>query len=125
MKSAFTALLALAILQTLGAILLGWLSASNGNTTEGIIVGAILGVIAIIFYGLAFWARKQPFPAALTGLVIIVSLWTIDAVVDPANIAKGIIIKVIILAVLIKAVQAGLAHRKLAAKIRAEEQART
>ena len=120
MKKAFGALLFVAILQTLAAFVFPLIALNGAGAGAGgqakiaaIATGVILGIIAALFYGLAFWARKQPFPAAVTGLSILVTLWAVDAVLDPAGIAKGIIMKVILIGLLVQAIQAGVRHRKL------------
>jgi len=116
MKRSFGALLAVAILQTLATALIFGL-------TGDVVTTLVVGVIAALFYGLAFWSRQQPFPAAVTGLVVLVTLWLIDFALDPASIARDIIIKAIILLVLIRAVQAGITHRKLTRQMAAGQTA--
>ena len=59
----------------------------------------------------------NPLPAAITGLAIFVTLQLVGAAVYPASLAEGLIVKVIIIAALVKAIQAGLAHRKLKQKM--------
>lgn len=76
----------------------------------------IVLVVGAIYFGLWFWAKSAPFPAALTGLILFGSLWFGEILIDPSMIWRGILIKVIIVAVLVKAVQAGLEYRKLQAK---------
>jgi len=114
-KTASGALLAVAILQTLGALVLPALLSSTGEAAreEVVVMAVILGVIAAIFYGLWLWARQSPYPAAIVGLVLLVSLWLLDALIDPTALVRGIIIKIIILVVLIRAVKAGAEHRAL------------
>ncbi|HLP86191.1 MAG TPA: zinc ribbon domain-containing protein [Phycisphaerales bacterium] len=114
-KSASTTLFVVAVLQTLGAVLFFVLGAT-GPAADKLamqIGGGIMLVVACGFYGLGFWARKQPLPAAIVGTGILLCLWTLDIVMDPASALKGIIIKVIILIFLIRAIQAGFQHRKL------------
>ena len=117
-KKAFGCLLAVAILQTLGTLLVGGL-AFSGVIDDPAVAQALKGaavmmaVVTAGFYALAFWARRSPLPAAIAGLVLFVSLWAVDVIAAPEMAAKGIIIKVIIVGVLISAIQAGLAHRRL------------
>lgn len=62
---------------------------------------------------LYMWAKKQPFPAAIVALILFGTLVLFGAVQDPESIYKGIVLKVIFIAVLVKAVQAGYEVRKL------------
>lgn len=116
MKKAFTGLLVVAVLQALGfafVIVLYTQARTPQERTAGLVLCIVMGVLAAGFIGLAIWSRVQPFPAAVTGLVILVTLWTISIVSNPASFFSGIVINIIILALLIRSVQAGLAHRKL------------
>jgi hypothetical protein len=69
--------------------------------------------IGAIFFGLYFWARKSPYPAAIVGLVVFVTVHLLDALVDPAALLRGIVVKVIVIAVLVNAIKAGARHREL------------
>lgn len=116
MKKAFTGLMVVAVLQIIGFAFFVFLytqARTPAEKTGALIVCVVIGVLAAGFTGLAIWSRYQPFPAALTGLVILVTLWTLGAVMNPAGIAQGIVVNLIILALLVRSVQAGLAHRKL------------
>jgi hypothetical protein len=89
---------------------------------------AIIFAVAIVFWGLYFWARTNPLPAAIVGLVIYVALWLLDIVLAArsmthtrsrgpggmtSNPFNGIFIRVLIIAILIRAINAGLQHRRL------------
>lgn len=116
MKKAFTGLMVVAVLQVLGFafIVLVFTQASTPQVKAGALVMCIItGVLAALFLGLAIWSRFHPFPAAVTGLVILVTLWSIGVIANPASVLDGIFLNAIILALLIRSVQAGLAHRKL------------
>lgn len=111
---AANALLALAILQILAGIVLWMLSGQDlGAMRIGKAVAVAVAVIGVIFFGLFLWARRSPLPASIVGLVLYVSLMALDVAADPKQIFSGIIIKIIIIAVLIKAIQAGMEHRRL------------
>ena len=95
---------------------------ATGETTQGslgynIIITAVLLItlfgIAALFYGLYFWARRNPLPAAIVGLTLFVTLHLIDAIADPTQLARGIIMKVIIVAMLVQAIQAGVKYKRL------------
>ncbi len=118
MKKAFTALMVVAVLQTLaGPILLFLQKEMNPNMQEipPFAYGIVFG-IAIAFWILAFWARKSPLPAAIVGLVLFVSLHVLDAVADPTKIAQGILMKIIIVVMLVRAIQAALKYRQTIAE---------
>ncbi|HEY7118619.1 MAG TPA: zinc ribbon domain-containing protein [Tepidisphaeraceae bacterium] len=132
-KKAAGALLAVAILQTLGVGLLFVLLQNLPGARRGalpqaaqILIGAQVGV-AVIFWGLWFWARVSPLPAAIVGLVLYATLVTINVVTSVSQMSQnngkpggggfgGIGIgwlDIIIIAVLVRAISAGATHRKL------------
>lgn len=123
MKSARGGLLAVAIIQIIfGAIFYFVISdsiqGSRGQITQAdvnLAVG-VIGIIGAIYFGLWAWAKSAPFPAALTGLILYVTIWVGEIIMDPSAIMQGILVKIIIIAVLGKAVQAGLEYRKLQAR---------
>jgi hypothetical protein len=69
-----------------------------------LLLAAIMGVLAV-------WSRRSPFPAVLTALSVFVVVHLVSAVLDPATIAQGIIIKVIAVVVLFKGVMAAYEAR--------------
>lgn len=75
-------------------------------------VGSHVGLF-VIHVGLYLWARKAPLAAAVVSLILFVSLHIASAVVDPSQIYKGILIKVLFIAVLVKAIQAGYEIHRL------------
>lgn len=119
MKKAFTALMVVAVLQTIfGPIMLfaqkKALEVQNPGMEfriEPWAYGVVFG-IAIAFWILAIWSRKAPLPASIVGLVLFVTLHLIEAVADPTTIAKGLLVKIIVVVVLSQAIQASLKHRQ-------------
>jgi hypothetical protein len=116
-RKAAGALLAVAILQVIFGTFMYLVArnevANNPElTVDRAAIGTVYGVGGL-FFALYLWARKNPLPAAIVGLVIFVSLHLLDAVLDPTAIARGIIVKIIIIVVLIKAIQAGVRHRTI------------
>ncbi|MFP4053609.1 MAG: zinc ribbon domain-containing protein [Phycisphaerae bacterium] len=75
------------------------------------------GVLTVIYISLGIWARRNPLPASIVGLVVFLSLQVYNAMADPASIAQGWLIKLIIIIVLARAIKAGLNHRRLAEKM--------
>ena len=69
--------------------------------------------VGLLFIGLFFWAKKNPFGASLTALIIYATSILVQAGMEPETLVKGIIIKIIIILALVRGVQAGLAYKKL------------
>ena len=112
LKKATTALLAVCILQLIGGtILLSIAEANNSKLGAGAFV--VVYGIALLFFGLFLWARKNPFPAAIVGLVLFVTVHAMDAIADPTAIAKGMIVKIIVIVVLAQAIRAGHQYNNL------------
>jgi hypothetical protein len=117
-KSASGALLAVAIIQViLGTIIVFALKGFPGrgeleSTAIPLVAFSVYGIGAV-FFGLYFWARKSPYPAAIVGLVVFVTVHLLDIIADPSALARGILMKIIIITILIKAIRAGARHRDL------------
>jgi len=69
--------------------------------------------LCLVHVGLWLWAKRAPLAAAVVSLVLFVTLHSINAALDPSSIYKGIIIKVLFVAVLVKAIQAGYEVHRL------------
>lgn len=121
MKKASTALLIVAVLQAaFGPVALMVMKAKAEKDAGP---GAVMEIepisyvivfgLAIAFFGLWLWSRVNPFAAAIVGLVLFVSVHLLDAVADPAQLARGILVKIIVIVMLVQAIKAGLQHRKL------------
>jgi predicted nucleic acid-binding Zn ribbon protein len=67
--------------------------------------------LAIVMVGLYFWARRAPFPALVTALCIYLAVLVLGAIVDPANIIKGVLIKVLVIAALVAGIRTALKAR--------------
>ncbi len=68
---------------------------------NAITVGVAL-LIAGIFVALGFWTKTKPFTAIITGLIILVLYWGLAIYVDPQNIFKGVLVRVVIIVFLVK-----------------------
>jgi hypothetical protein len=116
-RKAAGALLAVAILQCLFGVLLLVVGRAMLGGAQDVeldrLVFVVVFAIGLIFFGLFWWARHNPLPAAITGLVLFVTVHLLDALADPTALARGIIVKVIIIVVLARAISAGVRHRKL------------
>jgi hypothetical protein len=129
-KKAAGALLTVAIIQTIICGVLVLVANSNNRLNVMTQNAAFLGIAggAVIFWALFFWARRQPLPAAIVGLVLYATLVMINVVVSINTASQnadhmphgggfgGIGIgwlDIIILAVLGQAISAGSKYRKM------------
>src|SRR5688500_4781106 len=96
LKKAKNALLTVAIIQMIfGLIVFGAMKASGrGQGFPPIVFITVFG-IGIIFFGLFLWARRSPLPAAIVGLTLFVTMHLVDALVDPTQLGRGMIMKII------------------------------
>ncbi|MHC4983491.1 MAG: zinc ribbon domain-containing protein [Planctomycetota bacterium] len=79
----------------------------------GVIVVLVLGGV---FFGLGFWARVSPLPAAIAGLVIYATFSVIDVILSGQYAPFVIGIKVVIIVLLIGAVTSGAKYRQIKAQ---------
>ncbi|MBN1554947.1 MAG: hypothetical protein JXA11_09390 [Phycisphaerae bacterium] len=122
-RQASIALFAAAVLQGITGIALYAFLKNEPNVDMQklqILVGVVVG-IGVVFAVLGFWARVNPLPASIVGLVLYVTLHAIDAVADPSALLRGWIIKVIVVVALINAIQAGITYRQLKAKMPSQD----
>lgn len=125
-KSASNALLAVAIIASIGAVIVYALSRSRAGAAIPPFLTAIQVGLAGLFWGLWFWSRSAPLPAAITGLVAYSTLITVNVITSVSDLAKnsdaprrgfggiGIgILDIVIIVVLVKGIQAGLKHKRL------------
>jgi hypothetical protein len=76
-----------------------------------LIYGAGLGLGAI-FIICALMVNRKPVVATMTGLVLYLGGIAAFAVIDSSNLAKGLLIKIVIIAVLASAVKAAIAYER-------------
>ena len=69
--------------------------------------------LGIVFLGLWFWAKKNPFSAFLTALVIYIACHATAAIIDVNNLYRGILIKAVIIILLVGAVKSALKIRSM------------
>jgi hypothetical protein len=130
-RKASGALLAVAIIQTVVCAILIALASSRGRIDVFLRspIFMALAVIAAIFWGLYIWARKQPLPAAIVGLVLYVTLVAVNVITSVSQLAAdpgahhsgfgGVGIgwlDIVIIAVLGRAIAAATRYRKLLAQ---------
>lgn len=147
-KKAATALAVVAVLTTLGAIIFAAIlyNTPPERLEELIITPLDVGVniaVAAIFWVLFVWARKNPLPPAIVGLVLYITLTVVQFIMlaimirearEAADLAPGeslpggssampgmggIWIRIFIIIMFVQAIQAGVKHRKLKRQIEA------
>jgi hypothetical protein len=127
-KKATNALLIVAVIQTGFGFLIYFLlqrSVQAGKVNGSVLLGTLFGVAAL-FWVLYFWAKQNPFPATLVGLVIYSTLWLADLTVGLMQMShshdtaatgsspfNGIVLRIIIIGILFNGVKAGAKYRQL------------
>ena len=128
-KKASGALLAVAIIQTIASgIALAVIQGAGRAVAIPPIFYVVTFGIAALFWGLWFWSRSQPLPAAIVGLVLYATLVVLNVISNvsqmnatggPGTGLGGIgigWIDILIIIVLSQAIQAGTRYRKLLAQ---------
>ena len=72
-------------------------------------------IVAAIMLGLSIWARRAPLPAVLIATATYAVVIVGSAIGDPATLGQGLLMKIIIIAFLIKGIKAALALRSASA----------
>lgn len=104
-------LIAVSILNVIGGLIVYFLLKDNlPDMAQTILV--INLVLAAIYMGLGIWARSSPLAAGIAGLALFLTTHVVAAVLDPTSIVQGLLVKIIVVVVLIKAIQAGLKYRQ-------------
>jgi hypothetical protein len=67
--------------------------------------------LAVVMVGLAFWGRRAPLAAILVATATYAVVIVANAIVDPATIAQGVVVKVIVILVLFRGIRGALALR--------------
>jgi hypothetical protein len=73
-----------------------------------LIVNLILAAVMLV---LSLWARRSALPAVLIATATYAVVIVANAIADPATIGQGLLVKIIIIAFLVKGIKAGLALR--------------
>ncbi|MCB0074736.1 MAG: zinc ribbon domain-containing protein [Caldilineaceae bacterium] len=107
-------ILAVGAIYLLGAVL----HVTSPRFSEDVVADQVPYILAagavrfLVHLGLWWWARTAPFAAALVAMIFYVTSEVVAVVADPEHLRRGIIIRVVFLAVLVQALRAGwAAHR--------------
>jgi len=68
-------------------------------------------ILCAAMVGLSFWARRSPLPAVLAATATYAVVLVTNAIADPRTLGQAVIVKIIIIAFLIKGIRAALALR--------------
>jgi hypothetical protein len=60
---------------------------------------------------LAWWSKRKPLPAILVAAAVFAAVQVLNAMIDPKTLVQGILIKIFIVAVLIKGIKGALDMR--------------
>lgn len=74
---------------------------------------AVNVLLVLCYFGLWMWAKTSPMPATLAALILFVTLMAVNAVIEPKTLVRGIIVKVLIIAFLVKAVDSARKYQRM------------
>jgi len=109
-KSATNSLYWVAGVFTLGALITSFTLPNKEDLAAHLIIYVIL---VSAFLALAVWGKQKPLPALISGLALFVIIQIANAIIDPVTIFSGIILKIIIIAYLVKGIKAALEADKI------------
>ncbi len=88
-----------------------------GLVNDDIATMVVYLVCTIIYLILAAWSSKNPFGAILTALIIYVTIHVLAAIVEPASIFSGIILKIIFISAFVKGIRSAQEAQKYLAEL--------
>jgi len=68
-------------------------------------------MLSVIMLVLAWWSKWKPLAAILIATAIFAAVQVISAIIDPKTIMQGIVVKVLVIAILIKGIKGALSLR--------------
>lgn len=89
----------------------------EADTTVGWIAFGIDAIIAVAFLSLALWSRHKPVIAFTSALVLYILFIGTFCILDPTNLFRGIIFKVLAIVALVKANKNARTYEALRASI--------
>lgn len=102
-KSLKTARIWLYVIATLQAGIGIYEYTSTEDPTVALVAGIIDAGIGVIFLLLALWSYKKPAAASITALITYIVIYIGMMFIDPSNIVKGVLIKILVVLALVKA----------------------
>lgn len=93
----------LAVVGVLMIVTGGFYGLMNRNS-GGEIIFVVNLIIGLIYFFLSWWSNKNPFGAILTGLIIFISIYLLQAFINPSSLIEGVIIKVVVVTYMINGV---------------------
>jgi hypothetical protein len=106
-KKVQSVMLLIVAVQVLGFVYL--LVTGELDTTMAVVMLAFTSV----YVALWAWCKHNPLAASIVGLVVFVVVHLVEALIDPAALARGFVIIAGLIGALVWAVARGLEHRKL------------
>ena len=108
-RHARVVLIILAVIQ-FAAVAFLWIARPVSDLAE---LGSML-VIGLAFGGLAIWARRRPLPAVVTGLGIYLVIHALAAVIQPASLTDGLMLKAIVAVMFYNGITAAMTYNAMA-----------
>ena len=104
-----------------GTVLMGFVlyftSSDPDEKVGGLIVNLIL---AMLYVALGGWSRKKPMAALISGFSLYILILILNAVVSPASIASGIIIKILFIGYFINGIKSAIEAEKIKKELNIE-----
>jgi hypothetical protein len=69
--------------------------------------------LSVLFLGLWFWARTNPYAAALVAFLLFITVIVVSAVYEPKTLVQGIVVKILFTIGLIQAIKSGREERRI------------
>lgn len=95
------------------AIGMTWQQAIDHDRGGVKLLFAVNMALAAIYLGLWFWAKKNAFAASVVALILFLSVIVVSAILEPASLAQGWLVKIFFTAALAKAISAAYKERSL------------
>jgi hypothetical protein len=82
---------------------------------RGMVTFLLVGnlILSASYFGLWWWAQKNPFAAALIALLLFITAILISAAIDPTTVLKGFILKAFVVIALLGAVSGAYSQRTM------------
>jgi hypothetical protein len=87
------------------------------TTTKLVSIGFC--VVGVVYLVLGFMVYRAPVATTATALVLYIAGWAVTGLMDPAMLLKGIILKIIIIGLLVRALKAAIEYQKESAGVEA------